>query len=82
MPVLLFDAAAPVLASLNEPILIENVDADKHTHLARKHDVDYVFLGPFYIFVCSNQIYFFITFFKCFFFWAFYDVVSIQPFVV
>ncbi|CAI8584361.1 unnamed protein product [Vicia faba] len=34
------DAAAPVLAKLNEPILIAKVDADKHTRLARKHDVD------------------------------------------
>ncbi|XP_058769962.1 protein disulfide-isomerase 5-2 [Vicia villosa] len=34
------DAAAPVLANLKEPILIAKVDADKHTRLARKHDVD------------------------------------------
>ncbi|KEH43576.1 protein disulfide-isomerase 5-2 [Medicago truncatula] len=34
------DAAAPVLAALKEPILIAKVDADKHTSLARKHDVD------------------------------------------
>lgn len=43
------DAAAPVLAKLKEPILIAKVDADKHTRLARKHEVEYVFLAPFYI---------------------------------
>lgn len=34
------DAAAPVLAALKEPIVIAKVDADKHTGLAKKHDVD------------------------------------------
>ncbi|CAJ2629731.1 unnamed protein product [Trifolium pratense] len=34
------DAAAPVLANLKEPIVIAKVDADKHTRLARKYDVD------------------------------------------
>ncbi|RDX83798.1 Protein disulfide-isomerase 5-2 [Mucuna pruriens] len=34
------DAAAPVLAALKEPIVIAKVDADKHTRLAKKHDVD------------------------------------------
>lgn len=36
------DAAAPVLATLKEPIVIAKVDADKHTKLARKYDVEYV----------------------------------------
>lgn len=36
------DAAAPVLANLKEPIIIAKVDADKHTKLARKYDVEYV----------------------------------------
>jgi protein disulfide-isomerase A1 len=40
------DAAAPVLANLKEPIVIAKVDADKHTRLARKYDVEYVFFGP------------------------------------
>ncbi|XP_061366609.1 protein disulfide-isomerase 5-2 isoform X1 [Gastrolobium bilobum] len=34
------DAAAPVLAALKEPIIIAKVDADKHTSLAKKYDVD------------------------------------------
>ncbi|QCE08008.1 protein disulfide-isomerase 5-2 [Vigna unguiculata] len=34
------DAAAPVLATLNKPIVIAKVDADKHTSLAKKYDVD------------------------------------------
>ncbi|KAK7391158.1 hypothetical protein VNO78_19569 [Psophocarpus tetragonolobus] len=34
------DAAAPVLATLKEPIIIAKVDADKHTGLAKKYDVD------------------------------------------
>nr|ACU19398.1 unknown [Glycine max] len=34
------DAAAPVLATLKEPIIIAKVDADKHTRLAKKYDVD------------------------------------------
>ncbi|CAJ1976841.1 unnamed protein product [Sphenostylis stenocarpa] len=34
------DAAAPVLAALNKPIIIAKVDADKHTRLAKKYDVD------------------------------------------
>ncbi|KAJ1424919.1 Thioredoxin-like superfamily [Sesbania bispinosa] len=34
------DAAAPVLAALKEPIIIAKVDADKHTRLAKKYDVD------------------------------------------
>ncbi|GAU15966.1 hypothetical protein TSUD_41890 [Trifolium subterraneum] len=34
------DAAAPVLANLKEPIVIAKVEADKHTRLARKYDVD------------------------------------------
>ncbi|TKY51513.1 disulfide-isomerase 5-2 [Spatholobus suberectus] len=34
------DAAAPVLAALKEPIVIAKVDADKHTRLAKKYDVD------------------------------------------
>jgi len=46
--VLQLDAAAPVLAALKEPILIAKVDADKHTSLARKHDVEYVFFGHLY----------------------------------
>ncbi|XP_041018397.1 protein disulfide-isomerase 5-2-like [Juglans microcarpa x Juglans regia] len=34
------DEAAPILASLKEPIVIAKVDADKYTRLARKHDID------------------------------------------
>ncbi|KAK7279732.1 hypothetical protein RJT34_24789 [Clitoria ternatea] len=34
------DAAAPVLAALKEPIVIAKVDADKHTRLAKKFEVD------------------------------------------
>ncbi|XP_057721907.1 protein disulfide-isomerase 5-2 [Arachis stenosperma] len=34
------DAAAPVLATLKDPIVIAKVDADKHTGLAKKYDVD------------------------------------------
>ncbi|MED6111023.1 Protein disulfide-isomerase 5-2 [Stylosanthes scabra] len=34
------DAAAPVLATLKDPIVIAKVDADKHTSLAKKYDVD------------------------------------------
>ncbi|KAL9317744.1 hypothetical protein ACSQ67_014261 [Phaseolus vulgaris] len=33
------DAAAPVLATLNKPIVIAKVDADKHTRLGKKYDV-------------------------------------------
>jgi len=36
------DAAAPVLATLNKPIVIAKVDADKHTRLGKKYDVRYV----------------------------------------
>ncbi|KAF5455911.1 hypothetical protein F2P56_025439 [Juglans regia] len=34
------DEAAPILASLKEPIVIAKVNADKYTRLARKHDID------------------------------------------
>ncbi|OMO49524.1 Thioredoxin [Corchorus olitorius] len=34
------DEAAPVLAGLKEPIVIAKVNADKHTRLARKYDID------------------------------------------
>jgi len=39
------DAAAPVLATLNKPIVIAKVDADKHTSLASKYDVQYVYVA-------------------------------------
>lgn len=35
------DAAAPVLASLKEPIVIAKVNADKFTRLAVKYDIEY-----------------------------------------
>ena len=35
------DAAAPVLATLKEPIVIAKVNADKHTRLAVKYDIEY-----------------------------------------
>ncbi|PKA57352.1 Protein disulfide isomerase-like 5-2 [Apostasia shenzhenica] len=34
------DAAAPVLAKLNQPIVIAKIDADKYRKLASKHDID------------------------------------------
>ncbi|MBA0767648.1 hypothetical protein Gotri_016510 [Gossypium trilobum] len=34
------DEAAPVLAGLNEPIVLAKVNADKFTRLASKHDID------------------------------------------
>ncbi|KAG6648640.1 hypothetical protein CIPAW_07G160700 [Carya illinoinensis] len=34
------DEAAPILASLKEPIVIAKVNADKYTRLAKKHDID------------------------------------------
>uniref|UniRef100_A0A6N2MFC7 Thioredoxin domain-containing protein n=1 Tax=Salix viminalis TaxID=40686 RepID=A0A6N2MFC7_SALVM len=34
------DVAAPILAELKKPIIIAKVNADKHTRLARKHEVD------------------------------------------
>lgn len=34
------DEAAPILASLKEPIVIAKVNADKFTRLARKYDID------------------------------------------
>jgi hypothetical protein len=55
------DAAAPVLANLKEPIVIAKVDADKHTRLARKYDVEYVFFGPIIDIVCLfEQSFFFL----------------------
>jgi len=45
------DAAAPVLATLNKPIVIAKVDADKHTSLAKKYDVEYV-SGPYRYMAC------------------------------
>lgn len=35
------DEAAPILASLKEPIVIAKVNADKYTRLAKKHDIEY-----------------------------------------
>lgn len=35
------DAAAPVLAGLNQPIVIAKVNADKYTRLASKYDIEY-----------------------------------------
>lgn len=37
------DEAAPILASLKEPIVIAKVNADKFTRLARKYDIEYAF---------------------------------------
>ncbi|XP_020593537.1 protein disulfide isomerase-like 5-2 [Phalaenopsis equestris] len=34
------DAVAPVLANLNQPIVIAKLDADKHRKLASKHEID------------------------------------------
>ncbi|CAL0303076.1 unnamed protein product [Lupinus luteus] len=36
------DAAAPILATLKDPIMIAKVDADKFNRLAKKYDVEYV----------------------------------------
>lgn len=39
--------AAPVLASLNELIVIAKINADKYTKLAAKYNIEYVSV-PFY----------------------------------
>lgn len=36
------DKAAPVLAQLNEPIMIAKINADKYTKLAAKYEIEYV----------------------------------------
>lgn len=36
------DAVAPVLANLNQPIVIAKIDADKYRKLASKHEIEYV----------------------------------------
>lgn len=35
------DAAAPVLAALNEPIFVAKINADKYTKLASKYEIEY-----------------------------------------
>lgn len=45
MVFLQLDAAAPVLAGLNEPIVIAKVDADKYRRLASKYEIEYVVLS-------------------------------------
>jgi protein disulfide-isomerase A1 len=42
------DEAAPILGSLKVPILIAKVNADKFTRLARKYEIEYVFVA-FYL---------------------------------
>lgn len=45
MVFLQLDAAAPVLAGLNEPIVIAKIDADKYRRLASKYEIEYVVLS-------------------------------------
>lgn len=60
------DAAAPLLASLKQPIVIAKVNADKYTSLARKYEVEYVLKLTLKLFFKLKPLHTFYKLISCF----------------